>query len=83
MCRPEVGKVTSACTKLTRLHTCSLVFQVAIGQTVNIDCLVQANPSSRSVHYSWFSAANNSPDGNLSDWLHRDVALDEQIDESR
>lgn len=61
-------------------RTFSLIFQASLGQTVNIDCRVQANPSSKSVHYSWFSAP---VEANLSDWLQRDVALDDQIDETR
>lgn len=56
-----------------------LVFEANVGQTVNLHCNVLANPS-KSVHYSWFSALGER---NLTSWMQRDAALDDQIDESR
>lgn len=65
-----------------------------MGNVINIDCNVFANPS-KSVHYSWFfasastddsaapAAANENNNNNLSALIMRDAALDEQIDESR
>lgn len=60
-------------------NTHRLIFEANVGQTVNLHCNVLANPS-KSVHYSWFSALGER---NLTSWIQRDAALDDQIDESR
>lgn len=61
----------------------SLVHALAPGQSAHIDCNVLANPA-QSVHYSWFAAPAGAPQAaNLSEWMARDAALDEQCDESR
>jgi len=58
-----------------------MVFEAAVGQTIILDCAVQANPS-KYVHYSWFaSKAAEHEQHNISDWLARDASMDDQIDE--
>lgn len=55
-----------------------LVFEAASNQSVTLRCNLLANPS-KSVHFSWFVSYNEH---NLTDWLQREAALDEQLDES-
>lgn len=59
-----------------------MIYEAHLGQTVEIECNVNANPLS-SVHYAWFSTNTTFVDNFSADLLSKDTSFDEQIDETR